>query len=389
MTKSAGPARTHDTDSDDRAWIRSTGRVVVKIGSRVLVDEQNALDVRQVENLVGQMAAVQSSGRQVICVTSGAVAAGLHELGLADRPDDLPSLQAAAAIGQARLIELYRQQFAARGFHAAQVLLTHPDLRSRERHLNARNTLHRLLDVGVIPVVNENDTVSVDEIRFGDNDRLSALVANLVHADVLVLLTITDGLLTASPEDGGALVPLVEQVTDATHAVAGSAGSNISRGGMRTKVQAAEMVTRSGEWAVIANGRTERVLQRLFAGEALGTVFRPHMQKMRGRKRWIAFFEHPSGNVSIDHGAAQALRQRGSSLLAAGVISVVGEFERGDCVRILDAGGAEIARGLVNYAAADLARIAGRRSDQIADVLGSADYGEVIHRDNLTLVRSE
>ncbi len=390
MSEFDQPTRTNaDAAAEsDRSWIRRATRVVIKIGSRALVDEQNLLDSGQLESLTRQMAELQRAGKQVICVSSGAVAAGLRELGLNDRPGDLPSLQAAAAIGQARLIELYRQHFARHGFHAAQVLLTHPDLRSRERHLNARNTLHRLLAGGIIPVINENDTVSVDEMRFGDNDRLSALVANLVHADVLVLLTVTDGLLTALTGEGGTLIPFVSKITNEMFALAGNAGSSISRGGMRTKLQAAELVTQSGEWAVIANGRTEQILRRLFAGEALGTVFQPNSQKMRGRKRWIAFFEHPSGDVQIDDGAARALVHNGSSLLAAGITSVAGEFERGASVRIISAAGGEYARGLVNFSSTDLRRIAGCRSDAIESILGSAEFTEVIHRDNLTLIDS-
>lgn len=379
------PAHQSKNDTPPRDWIRRVQRVVVKIGSRALVDEQHHLDLAQLEALAGQMAALQQSGRQVICVSSGAVAAGLRELGLDDRPVDLPSLQAAAAVGQARLIELYRTTFAAHGCRTAQVLLTHPDLRSRERHLNARNTLHRLLDASVIPIVNENDTVSVDEIRFGDNDRLSALVANLVHAELLVLLTAADGLLTAPPEAGGELIAAVDEISDETFALAGGAGSSVSTGGMRSKLQAAQLVMRTGEWAIIANARCPDILGRLFAGEALGTVFTPRPQRMRGRKRWIAHFEHPAGDVHVDAGAAGALVQRGASLLAAGITAVHGEFHRGASVRIIDPSSREIARGLVNYTAHDLRRIIGCKSDEIADVLGTCEFPEVIHRDNLAL----
>lgn len=368
-----------------RDWIRGIHRMVVKIGSRALVDEHNHLDLKQLDTLTRQMAEQQRAGRQIICVTSGAVAAGLGELGLKRKPDDLPTLQAAAAVGQARLIELYRQRFSKLGLVAAQVLLTHPDLRSRERHLNARNTLMRLLDANVIPIINENDTVSVEEIRFGDNDKLSALVANLVDAELLVLLTVTDGLLTAPPDAGGVLIPYVEQITDETHALAGGAGSNVSKGGMRTKVQAAEVVTRSGHWAIIAHGRADNILRRLMAGEQLGTLFKARPEKMPGKKQWIAFFDNPAGDVRVDDGAATALTQRGSSLLAAGITEVIGEFPRGASVRILSATGSEVGRGLVNYSSADLRRIAGKRTPQIAEVLGTVGYGEVIHRDNLAL----
>lgn len=385
VEKTPGNADAVSGPSSSRDWIRDVRRVVVKIGSRALVDEHNHLDPAQLDSLTRQMTEQQRAGRQIICVTSGAVAAGLGELGLKKKPDDLPTLQAAAAVGQARLIEMYRQRFAKMGLTVAQVLLTHPDLRSRERHLNARNTMMRLLDVGVIPIINENDTVSVEEIRFGDNDKLSALVANLVTAELLVLLTVTDGLLTAPPDQGGKLIPFVECITDETHALAGGAGSNVSKGGMRTKVQAADIVTRTGHRAIIANARTENILRRLMAGESLGTLFQNKPQKMRGKKRWIAFFDNPAGDIKIDDGAAAALTTRGSSLLAAGVFEVIGEFPRGASVRILSAAGREIGRGLVNYSAADLRRIAGKRTSQIAEILGTVGYGEVIHRDNLAL----
>jgi len=380
------PAQHHlSADAAPRDWIRTVRRVVIKIGSRALVDEHHHLDPAQLEALTRQMAALQQAGRQVICVSSGAVAAGLGELGLTHRPGDLPALQAAAAVGQSRLIELYRRKFATCDCRAAQVLLTHPDLRSRERHLNARNTLHRLLDAGVIPIINENDTVSVDEIRFGDNDKLAALVTNLVHAELLMLLTVTDGLLTAPPEQGGQLIAQVDTITEEVFALAGDAGSSVSTGGMRSKVQAADIVTRSGEWAIIANGRHDNIVERLFAGEALGTVFTPRSQKMRGRKRWIAHFDHPAGAVHVDGGAAAALTERGASLLAAGLTHIEGDFHRGASVRILDTDGRELARGLVNYAAHDLRRIIGCRSEEIAGVLGACEFPEVIHRDNLAL----
>ncbi len=376
-----------NTPAQRRDWVDHTRRVVVKIGSRVLVDENHLLNEDHVADLVRQMAKLRSGGREIVCVTSGAIAAGLSALGRRDRPRDLPSLQAAAAIGQARLIGLYRELFAAHGLSVAQVLLTHADLRARERHLNARNTFNQLLGCGIVPIVNENDTVAVDEIRVGDNDLLSALVACLVRAHLLVLLTDTYGLMSRPPNragDGG-LVRVVEQVTPEIHAMAGRSESQIATGGMQSKVQAAEMVTRAGERAVIAHGRTPDVLERILAGEPLGTVIQPRPQRMGGRKRWIAFFDHPRGQLHVDAGAARALVGEGRSLLAVGVTAVEGDFDRGASVRIIDPGGAEIARALVNYAADALRRIAGCHSSRIAEILGCCEYEEVVHRANLVL----
>jgi glutamate 5-kinase len=348
------------------------------------VDAQNHLDEAQVARLVEQMAAVQRGGRELVCVSSGAIAAGMGELGLAARPRELPGQQAAAAVGQARLIGLYRELFARHGLPVGQVLLSHADLHSRARHLNARNTFSRLLGAGAVPIVNENDTVAVEEIRFGDNDVLSALVAMLVRADALILLTTVDGLLER-PEQGGAVIESVLAITEAIRAAAGASDSPLARGGMRTKVQAAEMVTRAGEVCVIANGRSANVLPRLLQGERLGTIFLPQPRRMAGRKRWIAFFDHPRGELQVDAGAARALREQGGSLLAIGITAVRGAFERGAPVRILDAAGSEIGRGLVNFPADQLGRILGLRSDQFAAALGACEFEEVIHRDNLVL----
>ena len=388
----------NNVDPDARAeWVDHMRRVVVKIGSRVLVDEQHVLEETQVDAITRQMAQLHRDGREIVCVTSGAIAAGLGGLGCSERPEDLPSLQAAAAVGQARLIGLYRSAFAEHGLSTAQVLLTHADLRARERHLNTRNTFNRLLAGGVIPIVNENDTVAVDEIRVGDNDLLSALVACLVRADVLVLLTDAEGLMSRPPEPsgdgrrsagnnaGGVLVRVVERITEETYAMAGDRGSGVATGGMRSKLQAAEMVTRAGERAVIADGRLPDVLTRLFGGEPLGTMFQPHPQRLQGRKRWIAFFDHPRGDLEVDAGAAEAVRNAGRSLLAVGVSAVRGAFGRGDPVRIVGPDGAEIARALVNYPSDDLRRIIGCHSSRIVEILGCCEYPEVVHRDNLVL----
>ena len=378
------------------AWVDDTRRIVVKIGSRVLVDETHMLDEPSVHALTRQMAALHAGGREVICVSSGAIAAGLADLGFSDRPRDLPSLQAAAALGQSRLIGLYRRFFAEHGIAAAQVLLTRADLQVRARHLNARNTFSRLLRAGVVPIVNENDTVAVDEIRVGDNDLLSALVACLVRADVLVMLTTVDGLMTRPPvasaggesggESGGELIAVVDRITPETHAMAGESESAVATGGMRSKLQAAQMVTTAGERAVIANGRTPDVLTRIFKGEQVGTVFEPRPQRLDGRKRWIAFFDHPRGDIEIDAGAAKALRTDGRSLLAVGITAVRGTFDRGDSVRIVDTDGTEMGRALVNYPSDEVVRILGCKSGEIVKILGCCEYEEVVHRDNLVLI---
>ncbi|MHC4948686.1 MAG: glutamate 5-kinase [Planctomycetota bacterium] len=379
-----GTPANRDGDGEGRSRLREARRVVVKIGSRALVDHESRLEEDRLAALVDQMAGLRGGGREVVCVSSGAVAAGLRELGCERRPADLPTLQAAAAVGQARLMELYRRSFAAHDLVVAQVLLTHADLRARERHLNARNTLSRLLRRGVVPVINENDTVAVDEIRVGDNDLLSALVACLVRADALVLLTGADGLLTRPPGEGGRLVPRVERITHDIRAMAGGAGSDVATGGMRSKLEAVEIVTRAGERAVIANAREPDVLGRLFAGETLGTLFDPRERRLADRKRWIAFFDHPRGALHLDGGAVDAVRA-GRSLLAIGIRRAEGRFDRGAPVRLLDPDGVEIGRGLVNYPSDDLDRITGLRSDAIAGVLGTCEYEEVVHRDNLAV----
>jgi glutamate 5-kinase len=320
----------------------------------------------------------------VVCVSSGAVASGLHELGLSARPNDLPGLQAAAAVGQARLVEVYRRYFTDHGIAAAQVLLTHADLRSRERHLNARNTLTRLLRDGVVPVVNENDTVAVDEIRVGDNDTLAALVSVLLRADALVMLTTTDGL-RARADDAGTLMTTVPRITPETFAAAGGTRSGLGTGGMRTKVEAADIVTRCGECAIIADASEPDVLARVLGGEAIGTFFAAREDRLAGRKRWIAFFDRPRGALHLDAGATVAVRDQGRSLLAAGIRAVDGAFASGDPVRILGDCGNEIARGLVAYPASELQRIHGCTSAEIAEILGRADAGEVVHRDDLVL----
>lgn len=369
-----------------RRSVTAMKRIVIKIGSRSLVDDKYLLDEAQLASLAAQMAELRAKGREVICISSGAVAAGLGALGLRAKPRDLPSLQAAASIGQARLISMYRDLFALHRCTIGQVLLTHDDLRSRERHLNARNTFSELLRNDAVPIVNENDTVAVDEIRFGDNDRLSALVAMLVRADGLILLTSEKGFLSAPPgHPDSEVIEHVEHITPAIRALAGESDFDAATGGMRTKLEAVEMVTQAGEQAIIAHGRTPNILPRLLAGESLGTLFSAQAARLRGRQRWIAFFDHPQGSVRVDSGAARAVRERGGSLLAIGITAVEGTFQRGSPIRLLDNEGNEFARGLSNYAAGDIAKILGMPSERIAEVLGAREYDAVIHRDNLVV----
>lgn len=371
--------------ANDRSWFAGVTRCVVKIGSQALLDDADHLDEQRIVELVRQVSAVRAEGRDIVLVSSGAVATGLKGLGLKTRPTDLPSLQAAASVGQAQLMELYRRHFASHGLTVGQVLLTHSDLRSRGRQLNARNTLNRLLAAGVIPIINENDTVAVEEIRVGDNDILSALVATMLHTDVLIMLTTVSGVYARQPERAGEILPTIERVDEATYALVSAARTNVGMGGMSTKIRAADIVARCGDRAIVADARTDDVLSRLFAGEALGTQFLPRPERMAGRKRWIAFFGRPGGSIEIDDGAARALCADGRSLLAIGIRAVDGSFKRGDPVRILDASSTEIGRGLVNYDSHEVSAIAGQPSHRIEAILGACEYPEVIHRDNLVV----
>jgi glutamate 5-kinase len=339
--------------------------------------------------LARQVTQLQTAGNRVILVSSGAIAAGREKLGFPKLPKDLPAKQMLAAIGQPRLMALYEQVFGLYGCTVAQVLLTRADLSDRRRYLNARNTLSALLAHGVLPIINENDTVATEEIRVGDNDNLSALVANVVEADLLLLLTDQPGLFTADPRrDSDA--QLVEEITDpeipsALWEAAGGSGSRFGTGGMVTKLQAADLARRSGTTVVIAGGNETDVLLRLVHGERLGTRFMPVVSALEGRKRYILSGQLAPGQIAVNDGAAQALK-RGGSLLPVGVTSVSGEFDRGDTVRVLDDSKRELARGLTAYSSADLARICGRRSDEIESLLGY-DYGdEVIHRNDLVLL---
>ena len=364
-------------------------RWVIKIGSALLTNNGQGLNHAAIADWAGQIAGLHASGKELILVSSGSVAEGMNRLGWAQRPDELFALQAAAAIGQMGLIQAYESAFQQHGLHTAQVLLTHDDLTSRTRYLNARSTLRQLVSLGVIPVVNENDTVACDELRVGDNDTLAALVANLVEADVLVILTDQAGLFDKDPrKHQDAQLQLDVQAGDPDLYAMASAhsSSGLGRGGMRTKVQAAELAARSGTTSWIANGRDRDVLQRLAAGESLGTRFHPASEPLLARKQWLAGHLQVKGELTLDAGAVQVLQQEGRSLLPVGVVAVSGGFKRGEVVNCRSAGGDNIARGLVNYSAEEAQKIIGKPSEQIASILGYVDEPELIHRDNLVLL---
>jgi glutamate 5-kinase len=362
-------------------------RVVVKVGTRTLSAGGGCLSRPQMVDLVQQIARLHAEGHELLLVSSGAIFAGREVLGTSPRRKDIPFKQTLAAVGQVRLMAIYEQLFGLYDTRIAQALLTRDDLADRERYLNARNTMLSLLRLGVVPVINENDVVGVEEIRIGDNDNLSALVANLVEADLLVILTDLPGLFTADPrvDPEAELIREVAFIDDAIRRLAGGSGSSVGTGGAATKIEAAEMATRSGTQVVIAAGDEPDVLLRLVSGEALGTRFLPVVSRIESRKRWI-LAEPPRGEIAVDAGAAKALLYRGKSLLAVGVTDVEGAFERGQTVRLLGPDGHEIARGIAHYSSEDLAVIRGLRSEEIAAVL-DAEYGPiVVHRDDMVTV---
>jgi len=379
-------------DSSRRALADASRLVVVKVGTRVLTGADGLLDAGRIESLGRQFDALLSRGRRIVLVSSGAVGAGMGRMGLATRPQELAHLQAVAAIGQSSLIEAYERAFRGHGRHAAQVLLVADDLQDRARYLNIRNTLRALLDYGAIPVINENDTVSVEELRtsFGDNDRLAALVTTLLGADLLVLLSDVDGVFDRHPAEPGAVrVPLVERIDGRIEALARDRLGGVSKGGMASKIAAARIVTEAGGSCVIASGRDDHVLERLMAADDVGTAFAARGAALPAWKRWLGWSADARGLVVVDDGARDAVVAQGRSLLAAGVRRLEGEFATGDVVSLAAADGREFARGLVNYAAAELRRIAGLKTDRIAAELGYCPYDEVIHRDNLAITRRD
>jgi glutamate 5-kinase len=356
-----------------RELLNSAARIVVKLGTGVLTDSRKQPDLAQLEQLVAQVAEQRKAGREIVLVSSGAVGAGMGALGYDKRPGDVSELQACAAVGQSRLMATYEKLFSAYGLIVAQVLLTHEDLEHHERHLNARNTLVTLLTRGVIPIINENDAVSITELKFGDNDRLSALVASLLPADLLVILTTVDGVIENFGKANPKTIPIIERIDTELEKIAGGTDSATAVGGMKSKIEAAKIVVRSGIPLVVASGKKKHALARIVAGEEEGTLFVPQPTKLQGRKRWIAFFHNPKGALFVDNGARTALREGGKSLLPPGVARCEGEFEAGDVVRICDLDGTEFARGIAGYRSVE---VKARKLQRV----------EIVHRDNLVIL---
>jgi glutamate 5-kinase len=370
-----------------RDHFQKVRRLVVKIGSNVLTRDQG-LNLTAIETISHDIGRLIAAGRQVILVSSGAMAAGMRKLQLARRPESIPARQAIAAVGQAGLILAYEKAFARDAMKVAQILLTAEDMTSRKRYLNARNTLNTLLEWGVVPIINENDTVMVDEIKFGDNDNLAAVIALLMDSDLLINLTDIDGLFDKDPRvhPDATLLSRIETIGKAIERYASDIPGALGTGGMLTKIKAARKVTAAGIPMVIANGSRPDILPRLFEGERLGTFFVPRQERLSSRKCWLAFSLKPKGAIVVDEGARNAIRGRGKSLLPSGIVRVIGDFSVGDPVQCRASDGTILGNGLVNYAAGDIRKIKGLKTGQIAACLGEKPYDEVIHRDNLVLI---
>jgi glutamate 5-kinase len=369
--------------------IAAAHTVVVKVGTRVLTRPDATLNTERIARLAEELAAIADSGRKVVLVSSGAVGAGVGLMKLGKRPTDVARLQAVAAVGQTHLIQYYDEVFTRHGRRAAQVLLTGEDLHHRQRYLNVRNALLSILEFGAVPIINENDTVAVDElmITFGDNDRLAAMVTNLLRAPLLVILSDVAGLYDGDPaKSGSQLLTTVKKIDDTVLGYVRDKLTGLSKGGMASKLSAAKMVTTAGENCLIASGRQDDVLAQIMAGESLGTLFLSQGKAISPYKRWLGFSAQPKGRVSVDDGARRAIVEQGRSLLAIGVTHVDGKFAKGDVIALYDGQGQLIARGLTNYNVDDLQRIKGLKSPRIAQVLGTEPYAEVIHRDNLVVV---
>lgn len=371
-----------------RDKLPQTSRWVVKIGSALLTAEGHGLDRQALRGWVDQMADWVQAGNELILVSSGAVAEGMCRMGWMERPSTLHGLQAAAAIGQMGLIRAWESCFQRRGLHTAQVLVTHEDLSNRQRYLNARSTLMTLIELGVVPVVNENDAVANEELRFGDNDTLAALVANLIEADLLILLTDQEGLFEADPRSNpdAKLIHQARVDEQRLDGMAGASKGNLGQGGMTTKLRAARLAARSGTATVIASGKGAAPFAEIAAGREVGTLLVPSQERYAARKRWLAGQLQAKGRLTLDAGAVKVLRESGRSLLAVGVRDVQGRFVRGDVVSCVDEAGAQVARGLINYSADETRLIKGKSSRQFEDILGYVDDQELIHRDNLVLL---
>lgn len=373
-------------DLNELRDFKNIKRIVIKVGSSTLSYPNGRLNITQMERLVRELADLQNRGMEVILVSSGAQGAGIGKIGLSRRPKTIPEKQAAAAIGQGLLMHMYEKLFSEYGITVAQVLLTREDIMDRKRFLNARNALNALLGMETIPIINENDTIAVEEIKFGDNDALSALVASLIEAELLIILSDIAGLYTGNPstDKGATLIPLVTEINEDIENIAGGSGSRLGTGGMITKLQAAKVAMNSGFPMIIAGGSEKRIVRRIIEGEHLGTLFLPRENRLHSKKRWIAFGSNVQGTILIDSGARRALTEEGKSLLPSGIVSVEGTFEIGNTVSVFHED-KEIGRGIVNYSSLEIDIIKGKRTREITKILGYKDFDEVIHRDNFAL----
>ena len=371
-----------------KPFLSNIKRVVIKVGSYILASPDHTLNTEMIRNLVSQVAALKDEGMEIIIVSSGAIAAGIRQLGLPSVPQSMPKKQAAAAVGQSILIWEYERNFQEAGHQVAQVLLTHDDLANRHRFLNAKNTLGELLSFGVIPIINENDTVSVDEIKMGDNDLLSATVATMAQAQLLIVVSDVEGLYTGDPtrDKGARLLTEVEAITPEIEQAAGLPTSDVGSGGMATKVQAAKSAGLMGIPTIIVSGRQPDVIRQALEGDKVGTFFLPDKDRMAARKHWLRYTLKPKGSITVDEGAMQAITKRGKSLLPSGIVKVEGRFEYGDAVSLQGLNGKEIGRGLSNYTLDELRKIQGHHTKDIEALLGYKYYDEVVHRDNLVLI---
>jgi len=369
------------------ALLKDIRRIVIKIGSRVLASSTRGLNTQRIRRITKEIASLRQEGYEVVVVSSGAIVAGMKELGLSNKPKGIPLKQAAAAIGQSKLIQMYERNFSKFGIKAAQILLTRDDITDRRRFLNARNTLITLLSYGVVPVINENDTVAIDEIKFGDNDLLSGLVTNVIDADLLIILSDIEGLFTADPSihPGAKLIPVVEEITKDIETIAGDSKSIEGTGGMASKVETAKRASGYGIPAIIMNGKRPGLLVKALKGFDVGTIFLPNKSRLTSRKHWIASALPTSGHLILDKGAKDALMLRGRSLLPSGISDIKGHFEAGDAVTCEDEHGKVFAKGLTNYNSREIVKIRGKKTGEIEAILGYKDYDEVIHRDNLVV----
>lgn len=371
-----------------RSSLTAAKRIIVKVGTSTLTHNTGKLNYNRIEKLIRELADLANQGKEIILVTSGAVGAGMDRLGLKEKPKTIPEKQAAAAVGQGILMHTYEKIFGEYGQMVAQILLTKEDSVNRKRYANSRNTLMTLLDMGVIPIINENDVVAVDELKIGDNDTLSALVASIVDADLLIILSDVEGVYTANPQTNpdAKLIAEISDISPDIESIAGGPGTMRGTGGMYTKIQAAKIAVNSGVAMIIASGGRDGVVRDILQGESIGTLFISKENRLHVRKKWLAFGARIHGSITVDKGCEQALIKTGSSLLPAGIQAVEGDFEQGNTVKVLNGNGREIARGLANYSSEDVRRISGAKSQEIADRLGSKPYDEVIHRDNMVVL---